>query len=92
MKRFMIEVDHSAEKRACTEAIKQILEMGSHFVTHADWGCLDDVHTGWIVVEAESHEEARMVLPPSDREAARVIRLTRFRVDDLGELRAHHEG
>ena len=90
MPRFMIEVDHPAEERACTAAIRQILAMGSHFVTHADWGCLDDVHTGWIVVEAESKQEALMVLPPADRPQARVVRLTRFRLDDLGELRLHH--
>lgn len=90
MQRFMVEVDHPAEARACTAAIKQILEMGSHFVTHAEWGCLDNVHTGWIIVEAENHQEARMVLPPADRPQARVIRLTHFRLDDMGELRQHH--
>jgi len=90
MDRYLIEIDHPAEARACTEAVKQILEMGSHFVTHAEWGCFDGVHTGWIIVEADSHDEARMVLPPVDRTRARVVRLNRFRLDELGKLRKHH--
>ena len=90
MPRFLIEVQHGAEAASCNRAIREILEMGSHFVTHAEWGCLDDVHTGWIILEADGPEEALRVLPPGERSNARVVRLTRFRVDDLGKLREHH--
>jgi hypothetical protein len=92
MDRYLIEISHTPDEKACTEAVRDILELGSHFVTHAEWGCLDDIHTGWLIIEAESHEQARMVLPPADRARAKVIKLTRFRIDDLGELRAHHHG
>ena len=92
MDRYLVEIDHPGEKAACLKAIRQILEMGSHFVTHAEWGCLDDVHTGWIIVEAESHDEARLVLPPVDRSAARVVKLARFDLRQLDEIEAHHPG
>lgn len=92
MERFLIEVDHPAERSACLRAVREILEMGSHFVTHADWGCYDGVHTGWIVVEAESHDEARLVLPPRDRQQARVVRLNRFRIEELDDLERQHLG
>ncbi|HLF56282.1 MAG TPA: hypothetical protein VI942_05485 [Thermoanaerobaculia bacterium] len=92
MDRYLVEIDHPAEKGACLKAVRQILEMGSHFVTHAEWGCLDDVHTGWIIVEAESHDEARLVLPPVDRSAARVVKLARFDLRQLDEIEAHHPG
>ena len=90
MPRFLIEVQHDGGAAACNRAIREILEMGSHFVTHAEWGCLDDVHTGWIILEAETPEEALRVLPPGERTKARVVRLTRFTVDVLGALRQHH--
>jgi len=90
MPRFLIEVQHPAETVACARAVRELLETGSHYVSHAEFGCLDDVHTGWIVLEAESHEEARRVLPPAERAGARVIRLTKFRVDDLTRLIEHH--
>lgn len=92
MPRFLVECDHPAEPLACIRAVRDILEMGSHFTTHAEFGCPDGVHTGWIVVEASSHAEARQVLPPRDRQAARVVRLRRFRLDELDEIEKKHRG
>ena len=44
MDRFFIEVPHEAEVLACANAVKISTETGSHFLSHADWGCLDGVH------------------------------------------------
>ena len=65
MARFLIEVPHESEVVSCYRAIRLLLESGSHFLTHADFGCDDGVHKAWIVVEAESKDEARNILPPS---------------------------
>jgi hypothetical protein len=92
MNRYLIEVDHPAEPKACIEAVRRIVEAGSHFTTHAEFGCYDDVHTGWVIVEAEGRDEARMVLPAADRPQARVVLLTRFTVEELDALLAHHGG
>lgn len=92
MERYLIEIDHPAEKLACIRAVRDILEMGSHFVTHAEWGCMDDVHTGWLIVEAASRDEARLVLPPADRPRARIVRLVHFTREALDELERHHPG
>jgi hypothetical protein len=77
---------------ACARAIRELLQTGSHYVSHAEVGCLDDVHTGWILLEAESDEDARRVLPPSGRAAARIVRLTQFSVAELDRLLEHHGG
>jgi hypothetical protein len=92
MTRFMIEVNHEAKVAACNDAARMLLTTGSHFLTHADWGCLDGVHTAWIVVEAETREEARAILPPLLRPQARVIGLNVFGMDELDELVAVHGG
>ena len=39
MPRFLIEVEHDATPAACIHAIEVLLRSGSHFLTHADWGC-----------------------------------------------------
>ena len=91
MNRYLIEVDHPAETKACIVAVKRIVESGAHFATHAEFGCYDDVHKGWIVVEAENRDEALMVLPSADRPHARAVRVTRFSVDELDALMAHHQ-
>jgi len=90
MDRYMIEIEHPAERASCIRSIREILELGSHFVTHAEWGCIDDVHTGWLIIEASSHEEARLVLPPAERSRARVVRLVRFTREALDEMTKHH--
>ena len=92
MAKFLIEVPHEAEVVACARAIKLLLETGSHFLTHADFGCEDGVHKGWIVVDVDSKEEARNMLPPAYRRQATVIGLSRFGIEELDELIRHHEG
>ncbi len=91
MAKFLIEVPHEAEVVACARAIKLLLETGSHFLTHADFGCKDGVHKGWIVVDVDSNEEARNMLPPAYRRQATVIGLSRFGIEELDELIRHHE-
>ncbi len=92
MAKFLIEVPHEAEVVACARAIKLLLETGSHFLTHADFGCEDGVHKGWIVVDVDSKEEARNMLPTAYRRQATVIGLCRFGIQELDELIRHHEG
>jgi hypothetical protein len=58
MARFPLEVPHESEVVACARANKILLETGSHFLTHADFGCNDGVHKAWIVVDVNSKEES----------------------------------
>jgi hypothetical protein len=51
MARFLIEVPHDGTMAACTRAVEAFLRAGSHFVTHADWGCQDGDHRAWVVLE-----------------------------------------
>ena len=92
MARFMIEVDHEAEESACTRAIKILLESGSHFLTHADFGCKDGVHRAWIIVEVDTREEARNLVHPYYRQHARVTTLNKFSLEDVDEMLARHQG
>jgi hypothetical protein len=90
MSRFLIEVPHESEVVACARAAKVLLETGSHFLTHADFGCCDDVHKAWIVVDVDSHEEARNMLPPAYRRQASVVQLCKFGLAELDDLIKHH--
>ena len=92
MRRFMIEVDHEDKVGACTRTVQVFQATGSHFLTHADWGCLDGVHTSWIVVEAETREQARAILPPALRSQAKVVGLNWFTMEQMDEILARHGG
>ena len=90
MQRFLVEVPHEAEMIACARAVKLLLETGSHFMTHADFGCRDGDHRAWIIVEAENKDQARNMSPPLYRGPARVIGLNKFSIDEIDDLITRH--
>ncbi len=90
MARFLIEVAHEAEHEACLRAVRILLTSGSHFLSNSDFGCLDGEHKGWLIVEVESKEEARSILPPSFRSQANIVKLNKFTIEEVDELLRHH--
>jgi hypothetical protein len=91
MARFLIEVPHEAEATACARVVEIFLKSGSHFLTHADWGCLDGEHKAWIVADVDSREEARAILPPAMRSEARIVQLNFFTMEEIEEILRHHQ-
>jgi len=83
MARFLIQVEHPAETLACARVVQIFLATGSHFLTHADWGCVDGEHTAWIIVEVDSKEQARAILPPAFRSQAKIVALNKFAVETI---------
>ncbi|HEU4996521.1 MAG TPA: hypothetical protein VFT29_17010 [Gemmatimonadaceae bacterium] len=93
MPRFLIEVPHASDAVACTRAVEVFLRTGSHFLTHADWGCKDGEHKAWLIIDVGSKDEARNVVPPEFRSAAKVVSLNTFTLDNVaGSVRAHRSG
>jgi hypothetical protein len=92
MSRFLIEVPHEAERTACARAVEVFLDTGSHFLTHADWGCKDGVHKAWIIVDVENKEQARDIVPAAFRSQAEIVQLSEFTLDDINEMKQYHQG
>jgi hypothetical protein len=90
MAKFLIEVPHGADKASCDQAIKVFMQTGSHFLTHADWGCLDGEHKAWIVADVPTKDDAKMILPPAFRSAAKIVRLATFTSKDLLQPESYH--
>jgi hypothetical protein len=59
-------------------------------MTNADWGCHDDVHKAWFIVEVQSKEEASAILPPLLRRDATIIALQRYGLQDFEEVMEQH--
>jgi hypothetical protein len=89
MARFLIEVPH--EPVACAHAAQIFLNAGSHFLTHADWGCTDGEHKAWIIADVESKDEARSILPPALRPRAKITRLNYYSLDQIDEMLSDHQ-
>jgi len=91
MPRFLIEVDHEAETVACARAVRLLQQTGSHYLTNADYGCHDGVHTAWFIIEAENKGEAQNVLPSAIRDQARIVALNKFSMAEIDEFLKHHD-
>jgi hypothetical protein len=90
MPRFLVEVPHAPDLTSCNRAIEVFLRTGSHFLTHADWGCKDGVHKAWFIAEVETKDEARNIVPGDMRHDATVVRLTVFKPSDMPGMRTTH--
>ena len=92
MPKFLIEVPHEAEFVECTRVVRVFLSSGSHFLTHAEWGCKDGVHSAWMVADVESKAEAMAIVPPAFRARTRVVGLTQFSLPEIDDaIRRLHE-
>ena len=90
MARFLIEVPHEPEELGCARVVEIFLKTGSHFVTHTDWGCMDGEHKAWLIVDADSKEEARLIVPPALRPQARIVGLNKFTLEQIDAILARH--
>jgi hypothetical protein len=76
MPRYIVISSHTAED--CKMAVKHFREHHAGFLSHFEWGCYDNDHTAYLMLDAESHEDALQTVPPLWRNKTRVIQLTHF--------------
>lgn len=91
MTKYLIEVPHEPDEGACIRAVQSFLMTGSHFLTNADWGCKDGEHKAWIMLDVDSRDDARSVLPPNSRPDAKIVKLNRFTMQDVDEIVSQHQ-
>ncbi len=82
MDRYLVESPHTPEE--CKHTLKEVLTIGS--ITHFDWGCMAGEHCGWVILEAETEAQARMVVPAFLRNKARVIKLNKFSPEQVKSI------
>ncbi len=90
MPKFLIEVPHPPETVACAKVVRVFLETGSHFLSNAEWGCSDGCHSAWIIVDVDSKEQARNVVPYAFRRDAKITRLNRFTMKEVDDILLYH--
>jgi len=90
MPKFLIEIPHEKEIVACAKVVQIFLTSGSHFLTNAEWGCMDGDHRCWMIVDVEHKNEALGIVPPGLRAGARVIQLNRFTMAEIDNILREH--
>jgi hypothetical protein len=87
MKKYIVISPHTAED--CRLAVNQFREYNAGFLTHFQWGCKDNDHTAYAMIEADNHASAKLSVPTLFREKTRVVMLTTFDPAKKDEL--HNE-
>lgn len=83
MERFIVISSHTAED--CRVAVKHFREYHANFLTHFEWGCYDNDHTAYAMVDADTHEAAMMTVPPLFRNKAKAVKLVSFDPKSMGD-------
>lgn len=91
MPKYLIEIPHSNERLECLRAISVLLSSGSHFITNADWGCLDGNHKAWFFMEAENKDEVLRIVPPAFRKDTIITQTTKFKFEEVQKLLGKHQ-
>jgi hypothetical protein len=84
MAQFLIETEHTPE--VCVRVLDGVVQAGAHWLTKTDWGCHDGVHKAWLVVDADSRDEAGHLIPPVFRQSALLVQLNKFTAEEIRQL------
>lgn len=82
MNRYLVETRH--EKQDCANVMKNFIAYGH--ITNFEWGCEDNVCTGWAIIEAESKNEALLSVPSLVRGKTEVVKLSRFSPEKIQQF------
>ena len=85
MDRYLIETPH--REHDCLNLLQLVHAAG--YLIHFDWGCMNGVHTGWAIIDAENEAEARLAVPPLVRGEARVVKVNK--IDPAMLMRLHQQ-
>lgn len=76
MERYIVISSHTAED--CRLAVDEFRQHNAGFLTHFEWGCKDNDHTAYAILDADDHATAKMSVPSLFRDKTRVVMLTTF--------------
>ena len=88
--KFLIEVPHDVGTLECARVVDAFLKSGSHFLAGAIWGCRDGEHKAWMIVDVDSKEEARGIVPPLMRSKAKIVHLNAFTAKEIEDILRQH--
>ena len=88
--KFLIEVPHDVNTVECARVVDIFLKSGSHFLAGAIWGCRDGEHKAWMIVDVDSKEEARGIVPPLMRAKAKIVQLNAFTKEEIEDILRTH--
>ncbi len=91
MPRYLVQLTHEDDHTACVRSLEAIERDGAHLLTHLNWGCKTGIHSGWLIDEFASRDEAMQIVPPQFREEVRIVEVEQFSKDQIAVMVAELE-
>ncbi len=91
MPRYLVQLTHEDDHIACVRSLEAINRDGAHLLTHLNWGCKAGTHSGWLIDEFASRDEAMQIVPPQFREEVRIVEVEQFSKDQIAAMVAELE-
>lgn len=84
MAAYMIELTHTPDM--CLETLDRMAEKESGILDRTWWGCMDENHTGWAIVQADSKEQVVQRVRAANLEEVEITEVSRLTVKDIRKL------
>jgi hypothetical protein len=90
MAKYLIEISHEPEHYGCDRTVADFIETGAAEFTAADWGCHDNEHKAWLVVDAQNRDVVKKLIPLRYRPQSTIVQLSKFMTEDKAGFLLHH--
>lgn len=90
MAKYLIEISHEPDHSGCDRTVADFIDSGASEFAEADWGCLDNEHKAWLVVDAKNRDVVKKLIPPHYRPQATIIQLSKSMIEDYADFKTHH--
>jgi replicative superfamily II helicase len=85
MEKFLIEIINGGDTASCLRSIQSFLASRTHYVTSAEWGCIEGEKKAWLIIKTSNSDDAMRIIPAAYRETARITRLHKFSGKEIDE-------
>jgi hypothetical protein len=86
--KYFIELPH--EEQDCARSI-QLMDI-SGYIKMFQWGCNEGNHTAVAIIDADTEDEVRNILPPILRPNARIMKLNSFTREEIADIHKMADG
>ncbi len=91
MARFLIEIAHDPQNPGCDRTVADFMRSSAKELQNAEWGCHDNEHKAWLVLDLKNRQEAEAIIPEKYRGRAKIIELTKMLESNQEAMQAHHK-
>ena len=85
MEKYLIEIKNGGDRASCLRSIQSFLSSRTHYVTSAEWGCLEGENKAWLIIKTSNSSDAMRIIPAAYRQHAKITKLHKFKGKEIDQ-------